>query len=88
MFFSEFRSRYPRDLNNSSQTVNILPYMKSQPKKRVTFHCGESSRQAEAYKGEKNINEGNTKSLTLDIHAFGHDKTIITKNPYLHLFIE
>lgn len=66
----------------------------------VTFHHGESLYMdsasshhlwgAEAHKGgNKTSLKKNTKLLTLDIHAFGHDKTIITKkNPYLHLFIE
>ncbi len=44
---------------------------------------------AEAHKGgNKTSLKKNTKLLTLDIHAFGHDKTIITKkNPYLHYLL-
>lgn len=57
---------------------------------RVTFHRGESLYMdsasshrlwgAEAHKrGNKTSLKKNMKLLTLDIHAFGHDKTIITK---------
>jgi len=50
---------------------------------RVAFHCGESLYKfspPEAHKGGNETSlKKNTKLLTLDIHAFGHDKTIITK---------